>query len=613
MMNKLCKSVCVIALTLGIVSIYGCPEELEAPVSTSSEANTAVQTSSAGVAPTKVHNPKIGKKGGTRILSTTSPPKTFNVYLAAETSSTEILYRIYNGLVKTNFVTTVVEPDLAEKWEVKPDKCTYIMKLRKGLKWSDGKPLTSDDVVFTYNEIINNPDVSNNFRDSIVVDGKFPTVTKIDDLTIQFVTSKPFAPFLRNLENPIMPKHILGATTKKDSSGNVLFNQMWSLNSDVTKIVCNGPFKIGRYVPGQRILLVRNEYYYKKDKEGNQLPYMDSINFEIVKDRDVELIKFRAGEIDNYAMRGQDFELLKPEEKKGKFTVYDAGPGTGTEFVMFNMTTAKKENGRPIINPIKTAWFKNIKFRQALAHAIDKQTIIRSVYRNLAIPQISDISHQNPFYYPNVPVYDYNMEKAAKMLEEAGFKKNDQGELRDPKGNKVEFDLVTNTGNNVRDALCSIIRQDWTSLGIKVNYRPVQFNLMVQQIDETLDWEAMMIGLTGSAIEPHSGINVWRRNGHMHMFNMGAKKGTSYDPWEENVEKLYELGSMTLDLKKRKEVYNKAQVLVAENIPFLFTVCQFRLGAVRNNIGNIFYTIYPDTPLVSSMWNPEEQYILTDK
>lgn len=600
-MIKIYKPLFVFVLILCLFSIYGCSDPPEETVA----ASTNIKI---GVAPPKIHNPKIGKKGGKRIIATISPPKTFNVFLAAETSSTEVLYRIYSGLLTNNDVTTEIIPSLAEKWEIMPDKCTYIITLKKGLKWSDGKPLTADDVVFTYNDIINNPDIANNYRDGLVIDGKFPDVSKVDELNIKFVTAKPFSPFLRGLGDPIMPKHILGPTTKKDASGKLLFNQIWSLNSDVTKIICNGAFKIDRYVPGQRVILVRNEYYYKKDTKRNLLPYIDEIDFEIVKDIDVSLIKFKVGEMDSYSMRGQDYEMLKAEEKKENFTIYNAGPTTGTEFIMFNMTTAKKENGKQLINPIKTAWFKNVKFRQALAHAIDKNTIIRSIYRNLAIAQISDISHQNPFYNPNVSAYEYNLDKATKILEAAGFKKNEQDELMDSKGNKVEFDLITNTGNNVRDAICSIIRQDWTQLGITVNYRPVQFNVMVQQIDETLDWETMMIGLTGSAIEPHGGINVWRRNGHMHMFNMGAKKGTVYEPWEKEVEQLYEQAAIIFDFAKRKELYNKTQVIIAQQVPFLYTVTQLRLGAVRNYIKNLFFTIYPETP---TMWNVEEQYILT--
>lgn len=204
---------------------------------------------------------------------------------------------------------------------------------------------------------------------------------------------------------------------------------------------------------------------------------------------------------------------------------------------MFNQSTVKDEKGKQVINPIKSAWFKNVKFRQALAHAIDKESIIKSIYRGLASPQISDISQQNPFYNPNVTKYEYNLETAAKKLEEAGFKKNEKGQLQDPKGNVVEFNLVTNSGNMTRDAACSMIRADWEKLGMKINYKPIQFNTMVQKIDETLDWEAMMIGLTGSSVEPHGGINTWRLAGRMHMFNMGnpeqnkAWKGreTSYE------------------------------------------------------------------------------------
>lgn len=622
---KKSKKLLVTGLVLSLTMFTSCAEEGDddtSPDNTNQSASSGtkksdVKTDANGKV---VYKPVVGKNGGKRSITTFGPPKTFNLYLSAETSSGDVLNQMYVGLVTMDPFTKQVKAELAESWEVKPDKMTYIVKMKKDLKWSDGHPINADDVVFTYNDIINNPDIPTNSRDGLLVDNQFPKVEKIDDLTVKFVTAKPFVPFYKNggFGSALLPKHILGKLVKKDSSGKVPFNQWGDLNADPKTIVCNGPFKLKEYVPGQRVILEKNPNYWRKDEKGNSLPYLNEFIFEIVKDQEVELIKFKAKESDSYFLRGgQDYEVLKPDETKINFKIANLGPDDGTLFIIFNMSTAKDEKGKQIIDPIKSAWFKNVKFRQALSHAIDKESMIKSIYRNLASPQISSISQQNPYYNPAVKTYEYDLKKAASVLEEAGFKKNDKEELLDPKGNKVEFSLFTNVGNSTRDAACSMIRADWEKLGIKVNYKPIQFNTLVSKIDETIDWDSIMLGLTGSSIDPHGGINSWRLSGRMHMFNMGSAeqrpswKGreTSYEPWEKEIYDLFDKASKEFDETKRKELYDKAQQLTSENVPFLYTVNKVALVAYRNNINNVFPNLSGGNGLNTINWNSFEQYI----
>lgn len=566
------------------------------------------------------YDPAIGKPGNMRIISSVSLPKTFNAYLASETSSTDVIGQMYLGMVTTNAVTKQIEPQLAESWTLSPDKRTYVFKLREGLKWSDGQPITADDVVFTYNDIMDNKDIPNNYRDGLVMSDEkgedhFPEVKKIDDQHVSFTTYKPFVPFLRGLGDPIMPKHVFQGTTVPGPDKKVKFNQMWGLDSNVKDIVVNGPWKIADYRVGQWVSLEPNPYYYQKDKQGNQLPYLKKFITIEVQDQSTEIIKFMAGETDSLSLRPEDYDALEPLQKQGKFTIANLGPATGTLFVMFNMSTATTDKGKPVVNPIKSAWFRNKLFRQAMAYAIDKEGMIQSIYKGRAMPQFSHISQQNPFYKPTTKDYPYDLDKAKKTLEEAGFRlKGDT--LYDSKGNRVEFNLVTNSGNTMRDAACAILRRDWGKLGIKVNYQPVNFNIMVQQIDQTLDWEAMMIGLTGSAIEPHSGINSWKLDGSMHMFNMGNPKSgwkgqtnTTYEPWEREVLDLYQKASVEFDFEKRKALYWKAQDLVSENEPFIYTVNSLSLVSFRDNLGNIFPSIHGGSALNVINWNTDAHFI----
>lgn len=609
--SKLLSAVLSTALMISSAGCVSVQKEKE-PISNPDNIQEVLMNSTGSDKP---FTPVVGKKGGKRTIASNALPKTFNYYLAAETSSTDILEKMYLGLITSDPVTAEIIPSLAKSWELSEDKMTYTFHLREGLKWSDGHPITSDDVVFTFNEIINNPKVPNNSKDGMLVDDKFPTIKKIDDLTLTVTTAKPFVPFLRTVGQGIMPKHVFEGTTQPDASGDVKFNTMWGLNTDVSKVVVSGPWKIKEYKTAQYIILEPNPHYYEKDAEGNSLPYLDEFVTIRVQDLNSSVVKFKSGETDAYAMRAEDYDIIKEVQKEQNLAIKNLGPATGTTFVMFNMSTAKNKEGQPVVDPVKSKWFKNVKFRQAMAHAINKTGIIKSIYKGRAIPQYSHISQQNPFYDPTTKDYEYNLNKAAEMLKEAGFvlKKD---ELYDADGNRVEFNLVTNSGNTQRDATCAILRKDWGKLGIKVNYKPVEFNAMVQQLDQTLDWEAMMIGLTGSAVEPHGGINSWRLDGRMHMFNMGNKKSgwegrgeTSFEPWEHKMIELYEKASLEFDPEKRKALYAESQHVAAENLPFLFTVNQLALVGYNKRLGNVRAHIRGGSSLNRINWNTERHYI----
>ncbi len=568
----------------------------------------------------------VGKHGGKQVISVVSLPKTFNPYLASETSSTHILDQMYLGLVRINALTTEIEPSLAESWTVSADKMTYTFKIRKGAKWSDGQPVTAEDVVFTFNEIIDNASIPNMYRDSLLVDGKYPEVTRIDNMTVQFKTAKPFAPFLGGLGHPIMPEHVFEKATLPNTLGKVKFNTMWGLDTNIKEIVVSGPWKIKEFVPSEslatadlatystgHVTLEPNPNYYEKDEAGQSLPYLNELVFEEVKNLNESTQKFLSGETDIIALRTKNYSRFKKEVAQADATLTNLGPQTGTLFVMFNQSDAKRENGKPVVDPIKSKWFRDKAFRQALAHAMNKQRIIDEVYNGMATPQESQISTQNPYYNPDVPTYGYNLQKAAQILADAGYVKKGK-QLFDAAGNPVTFKLLTNSGNAERDAICKILREDWGKLGIQVDYANIWFNKLVKQIDQ-IRYEAMVIGLTGSATEPHGGINTWKLDGRMHMFNMGGNaqhwKGqtTTFQPWERKILSLYEQAAQEFDTKKRKMLYDEAQILVAENLPYLFTVNKYALVAYRNTIRNIRPTVRGGSGINQILWNAERHFI----
>jgi len=598
--------------------VSGCPSESNNPTVSSSPgaygsvgAYGATTTSTAPVAAT-IKNPrimkdgKLGKPGGALRLAQIADPKTFNYMLAKEVSSTGVLGFLFEGLTEQNAITSKIEPALAEKWEISKDGKSYTFTLRQGLQWSDGQPLTADDVVFTFNDLVANTKIPSDWADGLRIDNKLPKVEKVDALRVRFTTIKPFAPFLRSVGvTPILPKHVLAETLAADSQGNPKFNQFWGLDTDVQKIVGNGPFTIDSFSAGQRIVLIKNPYYWRVDAKGTRLPYLDRVVLMLVKDSDTVMLRFKANETDILdPVQPKDYQLLKMGEPSGGYKVIRGGPDFGTLFLMFNMKQTKNKEGKYFVDPVKQKWFNTTKFRQAVSFAIDRPSIIRNFFRNLAKPQLSAESEQSPFFNPHVPKYEYDPKKAEQLLKEAGFKKAGNV-LQDSAGHPVEFVLLTRADDPVRVALTSQIKTDLDKLGMKVTFQPMDFNALVKRIDETSDWDAIVIGLTGG-VEPHNGANVWLSNGNMHMFRMKEPGAT---PWEKEIDQLFAQGAVTMDEKKRKAIYDRYQEIASEQVPFIYTVNQEAMAAVRSNVGNFRYSALAPMLSLASLWNVSEVYV----
>ncbi|MGA1262490.1 MAG: ABC transporter substrate-binding protein [Prochlorothrix sp.] len=540
------------------------------------------------------------------IDSTLSDPKTFNYPLSQE--SPNVFGFIYDGLIGSNGLTGDLEPALAESWQISPDQKTITFTLRPDLRWSDGEPLTVEDVVFTYNQVYFNEAIPTDARDILRVGEErvLPTVTAVGDRQVQVQVPSPFAPLLRNMGLPILPKHSLEASIQElDSQGNPRFLSLWGTDTDPKTVVANGAYTLAEYKTGQRVVFTANPYYWRKDEQGQQLPYIKRFVWKIVESRDTQLVKFRSGDLDiTEPMRPEDFPLLKQEEKRGNFTVYVGGPRPGTVFLAFNLNKASRK-GKPLVDPVKSAWFNTLNFRQAVAYGLDRQGIIDTVYRGLGAPINSPISVQSPYGLSpeeGLPVYDYNLEKARNLLLEAGFQYNGQGELLDSAGNRVEFNLITNAENSIRVNVCTRIQQDLARLGMKVNFTPIAFNVLVDKLDDSLDWETHVLGFTGG-VEPNSGSNIWQPDGGLHTFNQSKPdlEGWQVSDWEERIGQLYIEAAQELDENQRKILYGETQKIAQEQLPFVQLVNELGMSAVRNTIGPIQYS-----DLSGALWNLHE-------
>ncbi len=552
------------------------------------------------------------------VLHSLSDPKTFNYALNQEFPN--VFRFTFEGLTTTNDLTGKVEPALAESWQSFDNNQRWVFTLREGLKWSDGKPLTADDVIFTFKDVVFNPDIPTDQKDSIKIGAKgaFPEIRKLDDRRVEFILPEPFAPFLRSVAGPeygiaILPKHVLqNAVTSKDANGNPQFTSTWGTDTPPEKIVTNGAYRIASYTASQRVILERNPYYWRKDSQGNSQPYIDRIIWQIIESTETALLQFRSGGLDLTDGWGrlppEHFGLLKQEEKRGNFQVYTAEERPGTNFIAFNLNKGRRK-GRPLVDPIKSSWFNSVEFRQAVAYAIDRQRMINNSLQGLGELQTSPISVQSPYYISpkeGLKVYDYNLERSKQLLRQAGFRYNDKEQLLDAEGNRVRFTLITNAENKTRVAFGAQIKQDLSKIGIQVDFNPIAFNTLVDKLANTLDWECYLLGFTGG-VEPNDGANVWSPDGGLHSFNQKPQPGQAplegrevYD-WEAEIGRLYIEGAREVDEAKRKAIYAETQRITQEYLPMIYLVNGLSMSGVRDRVQNVKYNA-----LGGVVWNMYE-------
>jgi peptide/nickel transport system substrate-binding protein len=407
----------------------------------------------------------------------------------------------------------------------------------------------------------------------------------------------------------ILPEHSLAkAVTTKDATGKPVFLSTWGVATDPKQIVTNGPYALESFVSTQRVVFRRNPHYWRKDAQGKALPYIDQVVWKLVDNRDTTMIKFRSGESDVVEpLRPEDFPLLKAEEKRGKFKVYVGGARAGTTFISFNLNRGKR-NGVPVVDPKKSEWFNNVAFRQAVAYAIDRPKMNTNAYRGLGILLNSTLSSRSPYYLKpeeGLKVYDYNPEKAKQVLLAGGFKYKGE-QLVDQQGIPVEFSIMTNAENTLRLNIIAQIKQDLSKIGIKVNLNPINFNSLIEKLNDTMDWDCYLL-IVGNGIEPNAGSNVWQPDGASHAFNQrgeqGGKRleGQTISDWEAEIGRLYTQGAGELDEAKRKQIYGKVQQIAQEQLPWIPLVVERIMAVGRDRIQGINF---PEAGRIT--WNIHE-------
>lgn len=558
---------------------------------------------------------KPGKYGGKMTDAAPGDPKTFNLWVSADATSSGAVGALYSPLIDRNSYTLQWRPALAELPEVSKDGLTWTFHLKPNLKWSDGQPLTADDVIFTL-DVIYDLKVQTNFRESMRVDvpdgkGGFKRVPigykKIDERTVQFKFPVRYAPARSMLSFSIAPKHKLFAAWNKGQPKATAFNPMWGVDVDPKELVSSGPWIITSYVPGQRIVYGRNPYYWKHDAQGKTLPYLDQSVTLIVPDFNTTTLKFTSGETDILAVQQNDYQTVKAKEKQGGYTVQNLGPTFSTSYIGFNMNMKSRPAQQ---NPELFKLFNDARFRQAVSHAVDRQKIVRNVYDGLAMPGYGPESPADKlFFSSDVPKFDFDLDKSKALLAQCGLKPGPDGMLQFPDGKPVAFNIITNVENKLRVGIATIVSEDLKKIGVNATFTPISFNTLLARVDNKpepgkpyppFDWQVMILGFTGG-VEPNDGVQIWGSGGNLHQWDPYQEK--PHRPWEAQIDGLFRQGAQEMDEAKRKAVYANFQKIVGEQQPLVYTVVPDSIVALRNKYGNI-----KPNAVGGVTWNIEEIY-----
>ena len=599
-MRTLGRAVGAVALLASFVSSMGCG-------GTSGEAKTAYKDPNPLPPDTMVYAAnEIGTHGGRFVIGATASPKTFNAIMANENSSTDITGLLFCTLADFNNGTQQVTPYLAKSWEASADGKTWTWHLRHGAKFSDGHPITSADVLFSfavaYDDTLHPP-----VQDLLVIQGKKIQVAAPDSYTVVLQLPAAYALLVDAVGAlRIMPKHVLGSAFEHGA-----FASAYTTSTPPESLVTSGAWKLKQYVPNEKTVLTRNPYWFGVDAKGQRLPYLDELVFLVAPDQNSLALKFQAGEVDGVDnVRPEDFQGYADRQHKEDFTLYDLGPSLNTNQFWFNLNRVRqagkgKKVGDPYVEPYKFAWFNNPNFRRAVSMAIDRDAIIKSVLFGEAVKNWSSSTPANKaWYWPDVPRYDYAPDSAKKLLAGMGFKdKNGDGVLEDAQGHPISFTIKTNGDNQLRMQMCNFIKDDLAKVGIKCTPTGVDFNTLTTNLRSDFQYEAIVLGLQ-SAVPPDPGMgqNVWRSSGLTHFWNVRQPKPDT--PAEARIDQLMTANVSTTDSAQRKQSWDEIQKIVNDECFFIWLPTFNMKLPVRNRFGNVQPSVIPNRLL----WNIDRVY-----
>ncbi|MBI4889585.1 MAG: ABC transporter substrate-binding protein [Acidobacteria bacterium] len=482
-----------------------------------------------------------------------SDPKSSDPLNVGDESSETVRYLTHGFLVRMNRKTLQLEPGLAQSWRVAKGGRAIAFELRKGVKFSDGTPFDATDVEYTLKRVTSTERKVQS-GDGLRRDEGAARILVSGPEKIEITFAAPIAGLAYLFDEIPM---LSSRSPLKDKAG-------------------LGPYVLTEQRAGDHISFVRNRNYWRSDEKGGALPYFDSARIDIQQNREMELTRFRRGELHFIsALDADSFERLGAESPQ---SVKDGGLSLESEMLWFNQVA------RAPIPAYKLKWFRSAAFRGAVSDSIRRDDLVRLVYKGRAAPGFGPFSPAaRPWSNTNLKPLRYDQKAALKRLEAEGFRLQG-GVLKDGAGNAVEFSLVTNAGNKNRARMAALIEQDLGRMGIKVNIVPLEMPSLLERITRSYQYEACLLGLVGVDLDPNDQMNMWLSSSATHQWNPSQAKPET--AWEAEIDRLMKSQAAEGDEKKRVALIYKMQEIVREQTPLVYLVHPHALMAVSPRLAN---------------------------
>jgi peptide/nickel transport system substrate-binding protein len=511
-----------------------------------------------------------GHPGGRLVYSERTEPKTLNPLFASDPASRDIIHLITADLVHINRATLATEPGLAKSWKISADGLRYTVELRQGLRFSDGHPFDADDVIFTF-QVYLDEKVGSPQRNLWILDGRPVQVRKLDSYRVAFELPVVDAVGERIFDSvPMLPRHLLERAYREGR-----LQDVWGLRTPPGKIAGMGPFRLKEYVPGQRVVLERNPYYWKSDGAGNRLPYLAEMHVTLAATEDMQAMRFEAGETDLLnRISARNYAALGKQSLRRGYALQDAGVGFEYSFLLFNLASDRAG-----------AW-KRLALRRAVSAAIDREAIVRLVYQGYAAPLGSPVAAGNrPWVNQRLTPPAHSLTRARELLAADGFKWRQDGVLLDPDGRVAGFSILVSSNNPERMQAATLIQADLKGLGVPVEVVPLEFRSLVDRVYRTRDYDACISAIASSDADPTVDLNVWLSSSAQHLWNPGQK--TPATAWEAEIDRLMWRQMVTRDHAARKGLFDRVQEIAMENLPLIPLATPHLLMGAKKELGNI--------------------------
>jgi peptide/nickel transport system substrate-binding protein len=471
------------------------------------------------------------KKGGHVIEGNFSDIRTLNSTFSSDTASNQVIGLMFDGLTNQRKNGDVIGALASDLPKTSADGLTYTFKLRPNLKWSDGQPITADDVVFTYKLMYDAAykDYASPRRGDL--EKYVASVTAPDPQTVVIQTTQVFAPFLgAHCQYGILPKHVLGNLSGKE---------MNTADFNSAPTVVNGPFKFVKWDKGQQVTLARNDNYWAG------APYLDTYVYKVVPDSVAVTNQLKTGEIDIGPVDPSQFDALK----------------TATNVVMSEFPTPTFTFYAYNLDPTKLGGqlFGDKNVRQALLYALNRQQIVSAVYFGHGSVANSVEPPTSWTYKDKTQVtYTFDKAKAESLLDAAGWTKGSDG-IRAKGGQKLKFNMITNAGNKQRESMLTVMQQSWKDIGVDATPSLIQFPQLVSQIVSIRTFDVFLVGFNWT-VDPDESPLFHSRNTVAGGFNGADFKNS-------DVDSILDQAVATLDKTKRKQLYGQFQDIMSDQAP----------------------------------------------